>query len=218
MRHDERQSSSTSISAVPTPISPTRRCPRSRPRTARRSSGGRCCSAACSRPPATTARSRFRRKAAGCTRTCSAGRRVTARVFSVQSAFPDQHADSDARRGRHANARAGFSRSTWTRCFTPCGREPRNLGDPAELAAVLRQAGLDADAFLALVNDPAVKEQLKKQYRGGGGARGVRRADLLRRRRHVLGPGPARFRRGSAQPIGAPGGGERAAIALTIIA
>ena len=40
--------------------------------------------------------------------------------------------------------------------------EPRNLGEPAELAAVLRQAGLDANAFLALVNDTAVKEQLKK--------------------------------------------------------
>jgi len=41
--------------------------------------------------------------------------------------------------------------------------EPRNLGDPAELAAVLRQAGLDADAFAALANDEAVKAQLKKQ-------------------------------------------------------
>jgi len=40
--------------------------------------------------------------------------------------------------------------------------EPRNLGDPKELAAVLRQAGFDAEAFLALVNDAAVKEQLKK--------------------------------------------------------
>ncbi|MBE0623120.1 MAG: 2-hydroxychromene-2-carboxylate isomerase [Burkholderiales bacterium] len=40
--------------------------------------------------------------------------------------------------------------------------EPRNLGDPAELAAVLRQAGFDADAFQALVNDAAVKERLKK--------------------------------------------------------
>jgi len=40
--------------------------------------------------------------------------------------------------------------------------EPRNLGEPAEIAAVLRQAGFDADSFLALVNDPAVKEQLKK--------------------------------------------------------
>jgi len=40
--------------------------------------------------------------------------------------------------------------------------EPRNLGDAAELAAVLRRAGFDADAFLALVNDTAVKEQLKK--------------------------------------------------------
>jgi 2-hydroxychromene-2-carboxylate isomerase len=40
--------------------------------------------------------------------------------------------------------------------------EPRNLGDAAELAAVLRQAGFDAAAFQSLVNDAAVKEQLKK--------------------------------------------------------
>jgi len=40
--------------------------------------------------------------------------------------------------------------------------EPRNLGDAGELAAVLRQAGFDADAFQSLVNDPEVKEQLKK--------------------------------------------------------
>lgn len=40
--------------------------------------------------------------------------------------------------------------------------EPRNLGEQQELAAVLRQAGFDADAFQSLVNDPAVKEQLKK--------------------------------------------------------
>jgi len=40
--------------------------------------------------------------------------------------------------------------------------EPRNLGEQQELAAVLRQAGIDADAFQSLVNDPAVKEQLKQ--------------------------------------------------------
>jgi 2-hydroxychromene-2-carboxylate isomerase len=40
--------------------------------------------------------------------------------------------------------------------------EPRNLGDPAELAAVLGAAGFDADAFQALVNDAAVKERLKR--------------------------------------------------------
>ena len=40
--------------------------------------------------------------------------------------------------------------------------EPRNLGAADELAAVLRQAGIDVDAFQSLVNDPAVKEQLKK--------------------------------------------------------
>jgi 2-hydroxychromene-2-carboxylate isomerase len=40
--------------------------------------------------------------------------------------------------------------------------EPRNLGVQDELVAVLRQAGLDADAFQSMLNDPAVKEQLKK--------------------------------------------------------
>jgi 2-hydroxychromene-2-carboxylate isomerase len=39
--------------------------------------------------------------------------------------------------------------------------EPRNLGEQQELAAVLRQAGFDADAFQTLVSDPEVKEQLK---------------------------------------------------------
>ncbi|HUX26502.1 MAG TPA: 2-hydroxychromene-2-carboxylate isomerase [Burkholderiales bacterium] len=41
--------------------------------------------------------------------------------------------------------------------------EPRNLGDPEELAAVLRAAGFDAAAFLALVSDAEVKEALKSQ-------------------------------------------------------
>jgi 2-hydroxychromene-2-carboxylate isomerase len=39
--------------------------------------------------------------------------------------------------------------------------EPRNLGAPDELAAVLHRAGIDAEMFQSLVNDPAVKEQLK---------------------------------------------------------
>ena len=40
--------------------------------------------------------------------------------------------------------------------------EPRNLGDPQQLAAVLGQAGIDAADFNSMVNDPAVKEQLKR--------------------------------------------------------
>ena len=40
--------------------------------------------------------------------------------------------------------------------------EPRNLGEPGELGAVLQQSGMDVGAFQALVKDPAVKEQLKK--------------------------------------------------------
>jgi 2-hydroxychromene-2-carboxylate isomerase len=37
---------------------------------------------------------------------------------------------------------------------------PRNLGDALELAAVLARAGLDVDAFTALVADPEVKAAL----------------------------------------------------------
>lgn len=38
--------------------------------------------------------------------------------------------------------------------------QPRNLGDPAELAAVLGAAGFDPEAFMALVGDPEVKAAL----------------------------------------------------------
>jgi len=37
---------------------------------------------------------------------------------------------------------------------------PRNLNDPAEVMAVLTQAGFDAAVFMALVADPAVKADL----------------------------------------------------------
>ena len=45
--------------------------------------------------------------------------------------------------------------------FDAMWREPRNLGDPGEVAAVLAAAGFDPQDFLAMVNDPAVKERLK---------------------------------------------------------
>jgi 2-hydroxychromene-2-carboxylate isomerase len=44
--------------------------------------------------------------------------------------------------------------------FRALWQDARNLGDPAELAAVLAPAGWSADAFAALVNDPAVKAGL----------------------------------------------------------
>jgi 2-hydroxychromene-2-carboxylate isomerase len=37
---------------------------------------------------------------------------------------------------------------------------PKNLGDPAVLAATLGEAGFDADEFSALVADPEVKARL----------------------------------------------------------
>ncbi|MBA5688897.1 2-hydroxychromene-2-carboxylate isomerase [Rugamonas apoptosis] len=45
--------------------------------------------------------------------------------------------------------------------FRAMWAEGANLGDPAVLAQVLLRAGLDSRDFLALVQDPAVKEQLR---------------------------------------------------------
>lgn len=56
--------------------------------------------------------------------------------------------------------------------FHAMWEKPRNLGDAQELAAVLRQAGFDAEGFQSLVNDPAVKEQLKQNTEAAV-ARGV---------------------------------------------
>ncbi len=45
--------------------------------------------------------------------------------------------------------------------FDAMWREPRNLGDPAEMPAVLARAGIDADAFTALIAADATKARLK---------------------------------------------------------
>ena len=75
---------------------------------------------------------------------------------------------------------------------------PKNLGDPAVLAATLAAAGFDADEFVALVGDPEVKARLvatteEAVARGVFGAPTffVGDADVLR-------PGPARLRPRSA--------------------
>jgi len=39
---------------------------------------------------------------------------------------------------------------------------PRNMGVPTEIGAVLQQAGFDPAEFMAMINDQAVKDQLKK--------------------------------------------------------
>jgi 2-hydroxychromene-2-carboxylate isomerase len=44
--------------------------------------------------------------------------------------------------------------------FAGMWENPRNMGDPAILAATLAAAGFDAEAMLAKANDPAVKAAL----------------------------------------------------------
>ena len=83
--------------------------------------------------------------------------------------------------------------------FDAMWRTPVNMGDPAVVAGVLAAAGFDPAEFAARIDDPAVKDAAQGRYRGRGGARRVRRAGVLRRRRAVLRPGPAR--------LGGSGGG-----------
>ncbi len=45
--------------------------------------------------------------------------------------------------------------------FSAMFERPRNLNLPAEIAAVLTQAGFDPVEFMALIAEPTVKEQLK---------------------------------------------------------
>jgi 2-hydroxychromene-2-carboxylate isomerase len=45
--------------------------------------------------------------------------------------------------------------------FDAMWRDPKNLGEPAELVPVLRRAGLEADEFRALAEREDVKERLK---------------------------------------------------------
>ena len=39
--------------------------------------------------------------------------------------------------------------------------KPRNLNNPAEIGAVLAQAGFDPAQFMALIGDQSVKDRLK---------------------------------------------------------
>lgn len=45
--------------------------------------------------------------------------------------------------------------------FKATWAEPRNMGDPAEVAAVLKQAGLDAQRIFTLVGEQEIKDKLK---------------------------------------------------------
>ncbi|MBU1377810.1 MAG: 2-hydroxychromene-2-carboxylate isomerase [Alphaproteobacteria bacterium] len=45
--------------------------------------------------------------------------------------------------------------------FDAMWQDPKNLGDPAEMAPVLARAGIDGDAFMSLIADDATKARLK---------------------------------------------------------
>jgi len=77
--------------------------------------------------------------------------------------------------------------------FRAMFEQPRNLGDAEELATVLREGGIAPELFGAMIAEDAVKEKLKRDTKDAV-ARRIRRPHLLRRQRHVLGPGPPALR------------------------
>jgi 2-hydroxychromene-2-carboxylate isomerase len=49
-----------------------------------------------------------------------------------------------------------------TAVFSAMFEHPCNMSVPTEIDAVLQQAGFDSMEFMALINDQAIKDQLKK--------------------------------------------------------
>ena len=74
----------------------------------------------------------------------------------------------------------------------------KNLGDPEEVRKVLERAGVDYEGSERGRADAGGQGSAQGHHRGGGGARRVRCADLLRRRRDVLRERSVGLRRGCA--------------------
>ena len=94
------------------------------------SSSGRCCSAACSRRPATLAGDGAGERPLH-ERRHRAPRAALRRAVHDQPALPDQHADLDARRGRRAAAPAGALRrlsACGLRCDVGASARSRSAG------------------------------------------------------------------------------------------
>ena len=76
-------------------------------------------------------------------------------------------------------------------------QEEKNPGDPATLAGLITDVGLDADQVMKLGRRTAMGRAAGGRHEGGAGSRRVRCAQLCHRRRYFLGPGPAGVRRAS---------------------
>ena len=88
---------------------------------------------------------------------------------------------------------------------------PVNMGDPVVAAATLGRGRLRPGRAVRAGGRPGGQGPAQVGDRGGGGARRVRGADLLRGRRDVLRAGPARLGRGGSNPMKRPGGSLRRA-------
>ena len=195
-----RPSSSISTSAAPPPTWPRRSCRTSAPTPAPNWSGSRCCWAACSRPPATIRRPRSRQGPVH-ERRPGALRQALRRALRHNPHFPiNTLMLMRGATGMQMHEPERF-RAYVDAVYHAMWVEPRNMNDPATVGAVLQAAGFDAGKLLALANAQDVKDRLKADTQEAVRARRVRRADHVRRRPDVLGPGPARFRARGARRL-----------------
>ena len=97
-------------------------------------------------------------------------------------------------RGAVAAQQDGVLKSYMDAVYRAVWVDQKNTADPEVFAEVLVTAGLDAENFAERIQDPAIKDGLKKQYPGSGRARRIRRPHHVRRRRNVLRPGSTGLR------------------------
>ena len=107
--------------------------------------------------------------------------------FRMPSKFPDRHAGTGADRvvaeGDRPRRSAPLVKALYRAYFV----EDRDISDPDVAADVAAEAGFNRDGARAAIDDPAIKDPLKRDVEAAIAARRFRFALHLRRRRAVLG-------------------------------
>ena len=100
-------------------------------------------------------------------------------------------------RGAVAAQRMGVFARYVDQMFRHMWVQPKEMDDPEVLRAALQESGFDAAKLMALAQEQISQGRAGRQHITIGRARHVRRADVLRRRRHLLRQGPIARRRRS---------------------
>ena len=113
------------------------------------------------------------------------------RQFRMPSKFPIRDAGAGADRVVAEGDRSRrLRRRSSRRCIAPTSSTIATFPSPDVAADVAAEAGFDRDGARAAIDDPAIKDALKRDVDSGDRGRRVRFAVRFRRRRAVLGHRP----------------------------